>query len=565
MRLIKSKVRNIIFVLVLFFTNVVVGQNFTYSGYIYNSNGVGASNVPVRLYKRTTPSLNGFTSQTNYNGHSYYRSTGSMFWLDAKTACENMNGHLATISDVSERNFLFNTWPSGWIGYYQDKTGPFFSEPLGGWRWTENYVTATQTNNYDVSSYSSGSVLTDLKNSKNITLYNSPVLTTGGGKYLTFNGVNTYGITPSLTSHFTNSNVITLVLWVYPTGNGVILSELGIPSPSSGWHESVVEITGGNTLRCGFWNGTGITQISTSITLNQWCMIALTYNGSTMTGYRNGVSFGSTTFSRFSPHLNGGGDQIFALGLTDATNMGHGGYGSFRLGAFQVYNTSLTSDEINRNYMSLSYRFGINPYLSWNGGEPNNSGTEDYAQFVGGGLWNDLPNNVSLPYVLEFDYIVTFTPWVLFKTVYTDFTGKYTINESTNPSVEWYIQLDAPTTITGLQNIDAIAASTKAISRSFTSLDYYKYDVNNDGNITVSDEYYIFMKKNGRFSSWGPSLPSVRLFTSSQFSIINSSTNDLRSTYPGVQSITISTPTNGGSSNYYLINTGYSNSTILGY
>lgn len=565
MRLIKSKVRNIICVLVLFFTNVVMGQNFTYSGYIYNSNGFGASNVPVKLYKRTTPSLNGFTSQTNYNGHSYYRSTGSMFWLDAKTACENMNGHLATISDVSEKNFLFNTWPSGWIGYYQDKTGAFYSEPLGGWRWTENYVTTTQTNNYDVSSYGSGSVLTDLKSSKNITLYNSPVLTTGGGKYLTFNGINNYGITPSLTSHFTNSNVITLVLWVYPTGNGIILDELGTTSTTSGWHESVIEITGGNTLRCGFWNGTGITQISTSITLNQWCMVALTYNGSTMTGYKNGVSFGSTTFNRLAPHLNGGGDQVFALGLADGTHMGHGGYGSFRLGAFQVYNTSLTSDEINRNYMSLSYRFGINPYLSWNGGEPNNAGGEDYSQFVGAGLWNDLPNGVSLPYVLEFDYIVTFTPWVLFKTVYTDVTGKYTFNESTNPSVEWYIQLDAPTTVTSLQNVDAISAGSKAISRTFTSLDYYKYDVNNDGNITISDEYYIFMKKNGRFSNWGLSLPSVRLFTSTQFSIINSSTNDLRSTYPGVQSITISSPVNGGSANYYLINTGYSNSTILGY
>ena len=49
---------------------------FTYSGYIRNANGTGAVNVPVKLYKRTTPTLTGFTSQTNYNGHSYYRSTG---------------------------------------------------------------------------------------------------------------------------------------------------------------------------------------------------------------------------------------------------------------------------------------------------------------------------------------------------------------------------------------------------------------------------------------------------------------------------------------------------------
>ena len=77
---------------------------FTYSGYIRNANGTGAVNVPVKLYKRTTPTLTGFTSQTNYNGHSYYRSTGSSTWTDAKIACENMNGHLATVSNSAENN-----------------------------------------------------------------------------------------------------------------------------------------------------------------------------------------------------------------------------------------------------------------------------------------------------------------------------------------------------------------------------------------------------------------------------------------------------------------------------
>ena len=56
-----------------------MGQTFTYSGYIYNAGGGGAQNVPVKLYKRTTPTLAGFTSQNNYNGHSYYRSTGSAY------------------------------------------------------------------------------------------------------------------------------------------------------------------------------------------------------------------------------------------------------------------------------------------------------------------------------------------------------------------------------------------------------------------------------------------------------------------------------------------------------
>ena len=132
--------RKLIFL--LFIPLQIFAQNFTYSGYIYNGNGSGAVNVPIKLYRRTNSTISGFSSQTNYNGHSYYRSTGSMTWTNAKTACENMNGHLATVSNAAENNFLFNTWPSGWIGYYQDRvSGYTYSEPLGGYRWTETKVT----------------------------------------------------------------------------------------------------------------------------------------------------------------------------------------------------------------------------------------------------------------------------------------------------------------------------------------------------------------------------------------------------------------------------------------
>jgi hypothetical protein len=43
-------------------------------------------------------------------------------------------------------------------------------------------------------------------------------------------------------------------------------------------------------------------------------------------------------------------------------------------------------------------------YNNWAGGEPNNSGNEDYAvtKWSGGNQWNDLPNNFSCPYVIEY-------------------------------------------------------------------------------------------------------------------------------------------------------------------
>jgi hypothetical protein len=326
-----------------------------------------------------------------------------------------------------------------------------------------------------------------------------------------------------------------------------------------------MEITGSNTLRVGFWSGTGIVQLSTSITLNTWNLVCITYDGTTMRGYLNNVNFGSTNFTRQAAFLHGGtGQQHFAFGLQDATNMGHGGFGSFRLGLIQFFNRAITVDEIDRTFNLYAYRYRTNQYTNWNPGEPNNSSNEDYTQFVGGGRWNDLVNT-SLPYVIEFDYIVGFTPWVLHQTVYTNSSGYYSFSQSTNPSTEWYIQIDIPTPTTTISNNDAISANNKVISRTFNSLDYYRYDVNNDGNINITDVYRIYMRISGRFSTWGGSLPNTRLFTSSQYNTINTSTSDLRSTLPGTTSITITSPTSGASSSYYLINTGYSNGSVVSY
>jgi hypothetical protein len=542
--------------LFLVLTNPVFAQ-FTYSGFIYNADGSGAGNVPVKLYRRTNSTISGFTSQTNYNGHSYYRSTGSATWTTAKSNCESMGGHLATISNSAENNFLFNTWPSGWIGYYQDRvTGYTYSEPAGGFRWTETQVTDGLSADYDVSSYVSGSSLVDLKSSINATLYNSPSYSSTGGKYLAFNGSNQYAITSNLSSKLTGTP-ISILAWIYPTGNGVILSELNSASTTSGWHESVIEITGSNTLRVGLWNGTGITQISTGISLNTWNLVCLTYDGSTMRGYLNNVSFGSVNFSRQAAVTHSGtGTQHFAFGLQDATNMGHGGYGSFRLGDIQFFNRAITIDEIDRTFNLYAYRYRTNQYNNWNPGEPNNSGNEDYAQFVSGGKWNDLPNT-SLPYVIEFDYIVTTSAWSLYKTVYTNNNGYYSISEPYDPSKEYYIQLDLPSLVQPLTNNDAEDVSDLILKVKPTNgVSFYSFDVNFDNKITVSDQFRIFAKKNGLINIWA--VPNLRWFTVSEYNTIKNSTSNVRNTIPGVTSVTTSTLISGGSLNYYLIATGYS-------
>jgi hypothetical protein len=319
-------------IIFLLFTNNLLAQ-FTYSGYIYNANGTGAVNVPVKLYRRTTPTITGFTNQQNYNGHSYYRSTGNAFWLTAKANCEAMGGHLVTVTTSAENNFIYNLWPSGWIGLTDEVNE-------GVWRW----------------------------------------------------------------------------------------------------------VTG-------------------------------------------------ETYS----------------------------------------------------------------YTSWNPGEPNNAGNEDYVQFVGAGRWNDLPNNQSLPYVLEFEYIVTTTAWTYYKTVYTNSTGKYTISETYDPSKEYYIQLDVPSLTQSFSVNDGLAISNVVLGlTSKNGLTFHRYDLNNDGQITVTDEYLLFARKAGIFNSW--TVPDCRFYTTAQYNAIVSSSGNVRVTYPGVSSVTTSTLVSGGTLNYYLIAPGYSGS-----
>jgi len=317
-------------IIFLLFTNNLLAQ-FTYSGFIYNANGTGAVNVPIKLYRRTNSTITGFTNQQNYNGHSYYRSTGSAFWSTARSNCQAMGGYLVTITSAGENNFVFNTWPSGWIGLTDEVNE-------GTWRW----------------------------------------------------------------------------------------------------------VTG-------------------------------------------------ETYS----------------------------------------------------------------YSNWNSGEPNNAGNEDYVQFVSNGKWNDLPNNVSLPYVLEFNYIVTTSSWTLYKTVYTNSVGRFTISESYDPSKEYYIQIDAPPLTQSFTTNDGLNISNIILGKiSINGLSYHRFDLNNDNKITVSDEYMLFSRIAGIRNSWV--VPDCRFYTTSQYNSIISSTGNVRNTFPGVSSITTSTLTSGGSLTYYLIAPGYS-------
>jgi hypothetical protein len=151
----------------------------------------------------------------------------------------------------------------------------------------------------------------------------------------------------------------------------------------------------------------------------------------------------------------------------------------------------------------------------------------------------------------------TETVYSLFQSYSTNATGLFSISTSLDTATyDFRIIVDGVSVQAPLVN-DALFFTTKILYQSFTAKDYYRMNTNGNSNLTISDVYLIYRKNNG--GVWPAGIPNYRLFTQSEWSIISSSTSNLMSLYPGVQSITITNPKAGGSSVYYLVKTGFKN------
>ena len=104
---------------------------------------------------------------------------------------------------------------------------------------------------------------------------------------------------------------------------------------------------------------------------------------------------------------------------------------------------------------------------------------------------------------------------------------------------------------------DAIYFNQKVINQNINGKDYYRMDVNGNGLLTITDVYLIYSKILG--IPWKPGIPNYRLFTQSEWNTISTSTTNLTSSISGVQNITFTNPPVSGTTNLYLIRTGYAN------
>ena len=152
----------------------------------------------------------------------------------------------------------------------------------------------------------------------------------------------------------------------------------------------------------------------------------------------------------------------------------------------------------------------------------------------------------------------TLTTYTLYSTYTTDSNGKYTITTSSSTNLnDFRIVIGDGITVLTPNITDAQYFNQKILTQSFNARDYYRMDVNGNDILSISDIVLIFQRTNNILPTWLNSIPNYRLFTSTQWSIINGSNSNLKTTYVGMGSITVDNLSHNGTTNFYIIKTGY--------
>jgi hypothetical protein len=128
--------------------------------------------------------------------------------------------------------------------------------------------------------------------------------------------------------------------------------------------------------------------------------------------------------------------------------------------------------------------------------------------------------------------------WVQHSTYVTDLTGNFTISVPLDTTY-WDVRLAIKGDTMGVGNIisstDAQQINQWVLGNgTMSGFDYYTADVNNSGNITISDVWGVFGRVSGRFTEWPNNVEDVKFFTTSEYSTINGSSTNYTQTIPGL-------------------------------
>jgi hypothetical protein len=342
----------------------------------------GVSSNLIYFYRNANFSLNG------YSWLIYYNRTDSQVdallpqlpylpntWYDTAFTFNSsgeyrvyVNGELKSLENAS----LFSSWkrtgannpyldPASLAGTGSIQLLQWYDRPLTLTEIKQNYfqsnivqdglVFMVDANNL-VSYPKSGTSTYSLTGSDVGTLLNGVGYSNSNGGTFSFDGVDDY----ILGTDTYNLSNFTAEVWVYPTATPPSNSfpsaiSTTFPGTNSTVNYAIGWYNGGAYWFGGFFNGSsgGWHEIFvTPPTLNTWHHYSLTYNGSVMIFYHNGVVEG--TFN--TTDTAGGGGPIRIGRRWDIGN-----YFPGNIANSKVYSRALTSDEVQQNYQATKDKF----------------------------------------------------------------------------------------------------------------------------------------------------------------------------------------------------------------
>lgn len=204
------------------------------------------------------------------------------------------------------------------------------------------YLDAANSKSYS----GTGNTWTDLSISGNaLTLTNGPTFasTTEGGA-IVLDGVDDYAsgnVSPVFTGNAPHSIDLWFYLTSYSAGRSWIL-QLG---PYTTGSEHWILYSAASTQ----WGVFGGAQISPNIPLNTWINIITTFDGTTYTCYKNGISVGSTAAT-----FNFTGNILYlGLKLSGEFNM------TGSIASCKLYSRALSATEVVQNFNTMRGRFNV--------------------------------------------------------------------------------------------------------------------------------------------------------------------------------------------------------------
>ena len=230
---------------------------------------------------------------------------------------------------------------------------------------------------------SSGQIAYDNKNTNNGILINSPTWKSGSdcvsSSCLEFNGSSNYVNIPS-SSNLEIADTITVECWVYyKSGNGRIVQK---DDRGSSVYTRLWELGGyGGNFRMELWHSNGASTVQTAnpLTVNGWMHLAMTFNGTDIKMYQDGVL--TKTYNFPGDIRSDSGTPITIGGQWGSTEWFNGSIDEVR-----IYNTALTVEQISEHYKAGLDKLGLVGY--WPMDENGETIAYDNANSNNGTLYN---------------------------------------------------------------------------------------------------------------------------------------------------------------------------------